>query len=366
MTAVAELGTRPAAPALGPAPLDFELPPELEAASPPEARGLARDGVRLLLSRRGAERHEHARFRDLPALLAPGDALVINTSATLPASVSAARAEGTPVALHLSTRLPGGLWLVEVRRPHGAGSLPFTEARAGERLALPARGEADLLAPFPPDAAPTGSRLWLAALRLPAQPFDYLELHGQPIRYGHVDRDWPLACYQTVYATEPGSAEMPSAGRAFTAATITALAARGVEVVPLVLHAGVSSQEAGEPPHPEFYRVPVATARRLNAARAAGGRVVAVGTTVARALETAADASGRVHAAEGWTDLVIGPVRGVRAVDGLLTGWHPPRASHLALLEAVAGRPLLESAYREAIERRYLWHEFGDLHLLLP
>ncbi len=91
-----------------------------------------------------------------------------------------------------------------------------------------------------------------------------------------------------------------------------------------------------------------------------------MGTTVVRALETVAEAEGRVHAGEGWTELVVTPERGVRAVDGLLTGWHPPRASHLALLEAVAGRQLLETAYRTAIAQRSLWHEFGDLHLVLP
>jgi S-adenosylmethionine:tRNA ribosyltransferase-isomerase len=359
--ATLDVGAAGAAP-----PLDFDLPADLEATAPPEARGLGRDGVRLMVSYGAESRHEDRRFRDLPGLLAPGDLLVINASATLPASLPATRADGTVLALHLSGPLPGGLWLVELRRPRGAGSLPFLEGRAGERLALPGGGRADLLAPYSPGAARAGSRLWLATLAFPAPLLEYLDRYGRPIRYGAAARDWPLPCYQTVYATEPGSAEMPSAGRPFTAETITRLVARGVEVAPLVLHAGVSSQEAGEPPFPEPYRVPAHTARRVNGARAAGGRVIAVGTTVVRALETVADGTGRVHPGEGWADLVIGPVRGVRAVDGLLTGWHPPRASHLALLEAVAGRPLLESAYREAIERRYLWHEFGDLHLLLP
>jgi S-adenosylmethionine:tRNA ribosyltransferase-isomerase len=181
-----------------------------------------------------------------------------------------------------------------------------------------------------------------------------------------VTREWPVSSYQTVFAMEAGSAEMPSAGRAFTPEMITELIARGIEVAPLTLHAGVASLEEDEPPPAEFYRVPEATARRVGLARAAGGRVVAVGTTVVRALETVADASGTVHGGAGWTKLVVSPARGVRAVDGLLTGWHEPRASHLLMLEAVAGRPLLEASYRAALEHGYLWHEFGDLHLVLP
>jgi S-adenosylmethionine:tRNA ribosyltransferase-isomerase len=366
-------------------PLAFELPPELEAHEPPEARGLARDGVRLLVAYRHDGRLVHARFRDLASLLAPGDLLVINTSGTLPASVDARRADGTRLELHLSTPLPSGqgpvdlgaepdagaqVWVVELRRPSGGDSLPFREAVAGETLILP-EASAEMLEPYPPDCGPPEERavrprLWTAALRLPTALGPYLERHGRPIRYGYVTREWPVSSYQTVFAMEAGSAEMPSAGRAFTPEMITELIARGVEVAPVTLHAGVASLEEDEPPPAEFYRVPEATARRVGLARAAGGRVVAVGTTVVRALETVADASGTVHAGSAWTKLVVSPARGVRAVDGLLTGWHEPRASHLLMLEAVAGRPLLEASYRAALEHGYLWHEFGDLHLVLP
>ncbi|MGH9269325.1 MAG: S-adenosylmethionine:tRNA ribosyltransferase-isomerase, partial [Acidimicrobiales bacterium] len=215
-----------------------------------------------------------------------------------------------------------------------------------------------------PPARP--GRLWVAALVLPEPLGRYLARHGRPIRYAYVERDWPLAAYQNAYAIEPGSAEMPSAGRALTAELITSLVARGVAVAPVVLHTGVSSLEAGEAPYPERFRVPGATARLVNATRAGGGRVVAVGTTVVRALETVADDRCRAHAGEGWTELFVTPVRGVRLVDGLLTGWHPPEASHVALLESVAGAGLLAAAYRAATEAGYLWHEFGDLHLVLP
>ena len=179
-------------------------------------------------------------------------------------------------------------------------------------------------------------------------------------------KEWPVSYYQTVYAMEAGSAEMPSAGRAFTPQMITDLISRGIDVAPVTLHAGVASLEEHEPPPAEFYRVPEQTARRVALAREAGGRIIAVGTTVVRAIETVTDESGTVRSGRGWTKLVVSPERGVRAVDGLLTGWHEPRASHLLMLEAVAGRELLEASYMAALERGYLWHEFGDLHLVLP
>lgn len=341
-------------------PIVFELPRDLEAHEPPEARGAARDDVRLLVSRPDAP-PEHLAFRALPDILEPGDLLVINTSATLPASLDAQRADGSTVELHLSTPLPAGLWVTELRRPASPGTLPFPDDVTGETLALPGGARIEMLARYP-----RSGRLWVAVLHLPAPVQDYLAAHGRAIRYAHVDHDWPLSAYQTVYANEPGSAEMPSAGRAFTAELITALVARGVGVTPIVLHAGVGSLETGELPTPEPFRVPATTAARVNATRANGGRVVAVGTTVVRALETVADAGGVAHPGEGWTEVIITAERGVRVVDGLLTGWHEPAASHLLMLEAVAGRRMLDDAYRAALAGRYLWHEFGDLHLLLP
>ena len=355
--------------AAAPASLDFHLPAELQAHEPPEARGVDRDGVRMMVSRPFAPPADHT-VRDLPTVLRPGDLLVVNTSGTLPAAVDARRPDGSAAALHVSTPLPGlggpdaaaaGLWLVELRRPAPTATGPFPDDVTGEMLRLPGGGTAELLSRYP------GSRrLWIAALRLPRPLAAYLAQHGRPIRYAHVGRDWPLAAYQTVYATEAGSAEMPSAGRPLTPRLITDLVAHGVGVTPLVLHAGVSSLEDHELPPPEPYRVPAETAARVNATRAGGGRVVAVGTTVVRALETVADERGVAHPGRGWADTVVTPERGVRVVDGLLTGWHEPRASHLLILEALAGRPLLEEAYAAAVGRGYLWHEFGDLHLLLP
>ncbi|HJV08513.1 MAG TPA: S-adenosylmethionine:tRNA ribosyltransferase-isomerase [Acidimicrobiales bacterium] len=341
-------------------PIVFELPRDLEAHEPPEARGLARDDVRLLVSRPDVA-PEHASFRSLPDILDPGDLLVINTSATLPASLDAVRPDGSVVEFHLSTPLPAGLWVVELRQPAQPGTLPFRTDVTGECLALPGGATVELLARYP-----RSGRLWVAVLHLPSEVEEYLSAYGRPIRYAHVDHDWPLSAYQTVYANEAGSAEMPSAGRAFTAELITALVARGIGVTPVVLHAGVGSLETGELPTPEPFRVPASTAARVNATRANGGRVIAVGTTVVRALETVADAGGVAHPGEGWTEVIITAERGIRVVDGLLTGWHEPAASHLLMLEAVAGRQMLDEAYQAALAGGYLWHEFGDLHLLLP
>ena len=331
--------------------LDFVLPAELEAHEPPEARGLTRDQVRLLVTYRSTHAIVSARFTDLPDFLAAGDLLVVNNSATLPAALPARGADGQDFTLHLSTRLAGDLWTVEPRQARVSG---------GDRISLPAGGSARLRAAY------QGSdRLWVARLDLPVPLLDYLNRWGRPITYAYLRRSWPIEMYQSVYAAEPGSAEMPSAGRPFTWDLIDRLRQKGVGFATLTLHTGVASLELTEPPYPEAYRVPAETAQAVEATRSAGQRVVAVGTTVVRALETAADERGRVQASEGWTDLVITPERGVRAIDGLLTGFREPKATHLAMLEAIAGRPHLERAYRAAIEGRFLWHEFGDLHLIL-
>ena len=331
---------------------DFVLPPALEAREPPEARGLARDQVRLLVSYRAQDRFVHARFRDLPDFLDRGDLLVANDSATLPAALVARRADGSEIRLHLSTPLPAGLWVVEPRH---------TRVSAGEVLRLPGGASATLLSP-----RADSTRLWVARLNLGSRPLpEYLAAWGRPIAYPYVKGSWPIELYQTVYAAEPGSAEMPSAGRAFSREVIDRLAGRGIGFATLTLHTGVASLEEHEAPYEEPYAIPAATAEAVNAARAAGRRVIAVGTTAVRALESASDEDGVVRATRGWTDLVITPERGVRVVDGLLTGFHEPKASHLAMLAAIAGAEHLRRAYAVALGGGYLWHEFGDLHLIL-
>ncbi|MDB5074184.1 MAG: putative S-adenosylmethionine:tRNA ribosyltransferase-isomerase [Chloroflexi bacterium] len=349
----------------------FHLPPGLEADRPPEARGLARDGVRLMVSYRGDDRIVHSTFNRLTEYLAPGDLLVINTSGTLNAALPATRADGAPLEIHLSTHLPADIWTVELRQPDGDSTRPFRHGCAGETLALPNGGAITLHVPYLHDrhdrqTSQGSARLWIATLDLPGPLQPYLEAYGFPIRYSYVKKAWPTSYYQTVYATEPGSAEMPSAGRAFSCDLLTDLVAHGIQIAPLILHTGVASMEDHEPPYEEYYRVPAETARAVNAAHAAGKRVVAVGTTVVRALETVTDASAITHPGTGWTRLLVTPQRGIRSIDGLLTGLHEPRSTHLAMLEALAGAGHLAKTYAEALNERYLWHEFGDLHLILP
>jgi S-adenosylmethionine:tRNA ribosyltransferase-isomerase len=351
--------------------LAFELPNSLEASVPPELRGIERDGVRLMVAERGVCELVNARFHELPELLAPGDLLVVNVSATLPASVSGQRA-GTcgrePVRVHFSTRTADRddrWWIVELRSADGSRPV---KGVPGETISLGDDGIArlELIAPY----AASG-RLLLA--RLHAAGGDGAEETvpellwrlGEPIRYGYVGRRWPLDAYQNVYATTPGSAEMPSAGRPLTERLIDALVDRGIGVAAICLHTGVSSPERHEPPFAEQYEVPAETVQAVGAAKAAGGRVIAVGTTVVRALETAAGDGGVLSPASGWTRLVIEPDFEPHVVDGLITGWHEPEASHLMMLEAIGGQRLLERSYAEAVARGYLWHEFGDSHLIL-
>ena len=344
--------------------LDFELPANLEASEPPEARGLARDEVRLMVSREDTDAVDHVQFRDLPGFLEPGDLVVINTSSTRNAAVDGLRQDGTPVVVHLSTRVPSGSWVVEIRQPAGNATVPFMNAEIGDVYRLPKDGQVRLLWPYSPPS--NGSvRLWIADVRMRGGVDEYLTVHGRPIRYKYVDRDWPSEYYQTVYADEMGSAEMPSAGRGFTSDVLDRLRVKGVEIAPLILHTGVASLESHEAPYEEYYRVPQSTADAVNAAHRRGARVIAVGTTVVRALETVTDEAGLTRSGEGWTDLIITPDRGVRVVDGLITGLHEPEATHLLMLLSIAGPEHLRRAYRAALDNGYLWHEFGDLHLLL-
>jgi S-adenosylmethionine:tRNA ribosyltransferase-isomerase len=338
----------------------FTLPADAEATAPPEWQGVARDEVRLLTARPGSL--TSGRFRDLPGLLAPGDLLVVNTSGTLPARLDARRADGIVVPLHWSTERDEGNWVVELRRPDNTG--PDLRVEPGTVLDLPGGVTLTLLDGHPDPARP--SRLWRARPAPHVDAAAYLQRHGRPIGYGYLRGSFPLADYQNDYATDPGSAEMASAGRPFTEPLLVRLMARGVPVVPLTLHTGVSSPELHEPPYPERFAVPEVTARLVDGTRRAGGRVVAVGTTVTRALETVTGEDGVTRAGEGWTDLVLSPDRPARVVTGLVTGLHAPEASHLQLLEAVAGPDLVGRAYAAAVEQHYLWHEFGDSMLFLP
>jgi S-adenosylmethionine:tRNA ribosyltransferase-isomerase len=339
----------------------FVLPPGSDATAPPELRGLARDQVRLLVARPSGV--QHVRFRDLPDHLNSGDLVVVNTSSTVPAALDATSVDGRNVVVHVAGPGPAGTWIVELRRVDGRG--PDEQARAGMRLVMPGGVQLELLESYP-NAHQEPSRLWRAAVIPHVALLTYLRSHGRPIAYKYQAAPRPLQDYQNVYADQPGSAEMPSAGRPFTAQLLRKLKSRGVQVAPIVLHAGLSSPELHEPPMPERYQVPEATASLVTGTRRTGGRVVAVGTTVVRALETVTDTDGVTRAADGWTNLVLSSDRPARAVNGLVSGLHAPEASHLLLLDAVAGPALTDAAYAAALDEHYLWHEFGDSTLLLP
>ncbi|RKS80390.1 S-adenosylmethionine:tRNA ribosyltransferase-isomerase [Motilibacter peucedani] len=339
----------------------FVLPPGRLATEPPEWRGRGRDDVRLLVASRYAVVHEH--FPSLREYLREGDVLVVNNSVTLPSAVAARDGSGRRFPLHVSTALDDGRWVVEARRPDQSG--PDFSLSPGTRLALPGGVELVVDEPFP-DAGARPSRLWSAVVSPTVDRARYLERFGSPIVYDYVTGHPPTSYYQNVWASEPGSAEMPSAGRPFTAELLVRLVSRGITVVPITLHCGVSSPELHEPPAPEPFRVSESAAAAVNSARARGGRVVAVGTTVVRALESVASPDGTVHEGAGWTDLVLSAERPARVVDGLVTGLHEPEASHLDLLDAVAGPELVDKAYEALVQGDYLWHEFGDSTLLLP
>jgi S-adenosylmethionine:tRNA ribosyltransferase-isomerase len=343
----------------------FTAPAASFASGPPESRGVGRDRVRLLVASPAGIRH--TRFSDLPGHLRAGDLVVVNNSATVLGQLDALHQRGADqrrVVLHVGSRLDDGTVVVELRTAPDAGRAVL-DARPGDAVvAGPVR--LALAAPYPEaSSSPTGNgdRLWRA--RVDGDLAGRLRRRGRPVSYGYLDRHYPLSTYQSVFSTVPGSAEMPSAGRPFTDAVVTALVARGVGVAPVTLHTGLSSQEAGEAPQPEWFEVPEATARLVTGTRAAGGRVVAVGTTVTRALESAVSAEGPVTASRGWTTRVVTPAEPPQVVDGLVTGWHDPGASHLLLVEAVAGAALTQAAYDAASAGHYLWHEFGDSALLL-
>jgi S-adenosylmethionine:tRNA ribosyltransferase-isomerase len=338
--------------------LGFTLDATHEAHEPPEARGLRRDQGRLLVSD-GHDDPIDTRFDRLGRSLRPGDLIVVNTSATIAAALDGFLPGGEPVVVHLSTLLPAGLWMVEVRQPDGGTTRPRRLERP-QPVDLVGGGQIRLLTPFG-----TSARLWIAALDPGVDGLALAAERGRPVRYRHVPDPWPLSAYQTIFATEPGSAEMPSASRPFSHELVTDLVSSGVAVVPLVLHTGVSSLEGGEAPYPERYRVSPSTAAAVNACRQEGGRVIAAGTTVVRALATVTDDHGGVHAGEGWTDVVVTAETPVPAIDGLLTGWHEPESTHLLMLEAFADHDVLRRAYRAALDLHYLWHEFGDSHLIL-
>lgn len=331
------------------------LPPQLRASLPAEMRGLRRDHVRLMVIDRARGALTHTRFYRLGEHLAPGDLLVVNKSRTLPAAVPALRADGTVVQLRPCVRRAGE-WhalAVEPHPPHR--NLPLTP---GERLVSDGLPLGVVI-----ERRPDIPLLWRIAVELPDVAL--ITSVGRPIRYSYVPGEVPLDHYQTIFATVPGSAESPSAGRAFSWELVLRLRAQGVRFAPILLHTGLSSYQDDDFDlehrlYEEAFDVPEETVSAIRSA----SRVIAVGTTVVRAVETAAS-GGVLRAAGGWTDLAIREDSQLRSVDGLLTGLHEPQASHWDLLRAFVAAPLLERAYSAAVERGYLWHEFGDTMLIL-
>jgi S-adenosylmethionine:tRNA ribosyltransferase-isomerase len=345
----------------------FVLPPELSAKEPPERRGIRRDQVRLLVIDRATGRIEHTRFDKIGNYLRAGDLLVFNSSRTLPASLRGCECSATHgpcMEVRLAERLPDGSWLAllvcEQGDPFGCG------LRAGMQIEFAHELAATVL-----ERDTNIPRLWKLHFSISGtELIDQIYRLGKPIRYEYVSAPWDLDYYQTVYATEPGSAEMPSAGRAFTWKLLLDLKHRGIDSAYIVLHAGLSSYLDDEldrqhPASEEEYFVSRTTAEKINRARQGGGRVIAVGTTVVRALESAANGNGSLTEAHGYTRLKIDRQHQLRSVDGLLTGLHEPEASHLDLLSAFLSPDKIHAAYDEAVRRKYLWHEFGDLNLIL-
>lgn len=337
--------------------LIFERPAELAATAPAEVRGHQRDQANLLVST--PDGHFHAQFRDLPTFCEAGDLLVVNESATLPASLPASGSLGAFI-LNLSTHYGGQLWLAEPRWSSSQpGPMPITAGESFQAAGLDVRFVS---------AFPGLPRLWFVIFT--GDVLAAMAAHGQPIRYGYVQQPYPLEHYQTVFARIPGSAEMPSAAYPFTQNVVDALTQKGVEIAGIVLHTGVSSLEVEveevekHPLYPEPFIVPDCTAAAVNTARREGRRIIAVGTTVVRALEAAWDGH-QVRASAGFTRAYIHPRRGVHTVDGLITGLHDPVTSHLAMLYAIAGQAMIRESYAEAVRAGYLWHEFGDSHLIL-
>ncbi len=346
------------------APFSFTLPPELAADEPPERRGIARDEVRLLVIDRASGQLEHTRFDHFGEFLRAGDLLVFNSSRTLPASLSGCVEQGPCIEIRLAEHLPDDSWLALLRcqrgDPFSCGLRPKMLVDLGQGLTATIRMRDEHI-----------PRLWqLSFSKSGSELINAFYLVGRPVRYEYVSAPWGLDYYQTVYAREPGSAEMPSAGRAFTWRLLFDLQRRGVETAYIVLHTGLSSYldeelDAQHPASEEEYFVSERAADKINEAHARGGRVIAVGTTVVRTLESAADEQKRVQAGHGYTRLHITANHALKAVDGLLTGLHEPEASHLDLLTSFLPAEKIKEAYQEAVRQKYLWHEFGDLNLIL-
>jgi S-adenosylmethionine:tRNA ribosyltransferase-isomerase len=360
--------------------LDLPQPPNV-ATHTPETRGLARDEVKLMVLDKVSGERQHATFYQLPQWLDADDVVVVNHSRTLPASLPVRLAtDGQGIRIHLAGRITKNLYIVERRTV--AGAPDDTRFATGEQLVIDDEA-LQMLHRQPPEQStkPQGSvvctvighfhphsRLWYVECAFDL--WRVAEIIGQPIRYGYLREAPDIEAFQTIFARELGSAEMPSAARPFSERVVASLQARGVKLAGITLHTGTSSHEVtgrltDHPFLPEWYHVSAETAALINEANANHRRVIAVGTTVVRAVESATLANGEVVPKAGWTSLIITPESPPRAVTGLMTGFHDSDTSHLAMLYAFTTQENLRSAYAEAVAKGYLWHEFGDANLIL-
>ena len=332
----------------------FHIPAHLHAIEPAEFRGLRRDEIRMMVLDRITGQVEHTSFKKIQHFLAPGDLLVFNNSRTIPAKLKATQNQGARIEIRLSRQISDTEWEGLVIGLYDPGK----PIKLSEDLYAHVQGKGitEQLVRL------AFSKKGMALLN------DFYRL-GEPIRYEYIDKPWPLDVFQTVYAAVPGSVEMPSAGRAFTWQMLRDLKANGIKTAFLQLHAGLSYYENDEWPvpneHPEVFHIPSGTAELVNETKRSGGRVIAVGTTVVRALETAVSDQGEIAGTKGVTKLYVDKGYTLKAVDGLLTGFHEPEASHLDMLTAFIEEEKLKAAYQIAIEEGYLWHEFGDVNLIL-
>jgi len=346
-----------------PSIIQFDLPQQLACPQPTEERHIERDEVRLLVTN-GAGDIEHTTFNHLTTFLQKGDVLVVNTSATIPAALPVSLPGDKQGRLHISTKLNNREWLAEIREITGNKTKRWHQGEKGMIFQLPLGSSVILKNKFYKNDQ--WLHLWVTEFNIHEPMQKYLSANARPIQYEKLDRQYPLSYYQTFFSFHPGSSEMPSAGRGFTAGLIERLLKKGASLAPVVLHTGVSSLEENETPYPEYMEVDPVTASIINTAKNQGGRIIAVGTTAIRAIETAVNKEGMVVPYHGNTELFIDESYTMKVIDGLLTGFHEPRASHLNILQSVGGFDHVDKAYKEAIKAGYYWHQFGDLHLILP
>lgn len=343
--------------------IDFELPAALACPRPTELRNIERDEVRLLVTR-GNGSVEHTVFNRLGDHLQAGDVLVVNTSATRASAFPIDLPRGSSGMVHFGTPVSHGDWLVEIREIVGDKTVRWKEGSEGMEFDLPGGARLKLKGKYYENRDLL--HLWKAELSIKEHPGSYMAGYGRPIKYDKLNEPYPLGYYQTLFSFHPGSSEMPSAGRGFTQNQVDKLMQKGIVFVPVLLHTGVSSLEENEPPYPEYMEISPLSALIINNANQLGRKVIAVGTTAVRAVESAANREGEVFPYRGNTGLFITDYYRMKSIGGLLTGFHEPRASHLNILQSLAGFNHIEKAYSTAIEHNYYWHQFGDLHLILP